>query len=183
MESDKILSKLFQLDKTPVKFYIVTTILGTIIFLGRPKSIVSSPFFIDYEAIIMIVYLVFLVFLLVTISYHIYYKFDGKQIVKKKEKKQLENILNLSEEEKVFLNEFIIQNASSVNLPSNNAAVSKLEHKGIIHSPFYMRDGFTSYTLNMNVRNIIEKHQLNLNTGRRAPSMPPIRSVQRKNYW
>ncbi len=141
---EKILEKLLDLKKTPIKFIFVVWICTVIILFLPEQTLVKlnlKDFLRDYGKYIGITFLIFSAILLLSLI-----EFITKIVKRKKIKKEIEmsiikELSQLGFHEKALLREFYINNKDTLQLPMDNDTVTGLQTKRIIYQ--VSNTGFT----------------------------------------
>lgn len=165
MDNENFFIKLFQLDKTPVKFYSVLSLLGCIIFIFEPKAIVEAEDFKNWQGIILFVFLTSVAFLVVSVVSWllklIYKKYQDKNLARSYEKKWFTIFNELNKNQRLYIQEFLVRNTTSINFASDNADLERLVKKNIL-SEYYIGGTTSSFSLNHEVREILIKHNIDI---------------------
>ncbi len=132
---EKLLEKLFDLKKIPVKFIFVIWISSSIILFVPEQALTKlnlKDFLSDYGKYLGIIFIICSGFLIVTISNFITKKFSLNKYEKKLQSTILKNLNDLNIHEQALLREFFIQDKHTLQLPMDDETVIGLENKRII---------------------------------------------------
>ncbi len=152
---EKIIEKLFDIKKIPVKFFFVIWICS-LLLLFLPAKIVEKlkldEFIAEYGKYVGLAFIFCSAFLIVTLVSFLTKRGKSKRYIKSIEETILKSINNLDSHEKALLREFVINGKSALQLPFDNDTVQGLVNKHVIYqisdTGFAYRDGmFFSYSI------------------------------------
>lgn len=164
MSNETFFTKLFDIEKTPVRFYFaIASVSGSIIYF-KPDAIVSGKLYQEWESVIWVIFYLFTALFCTAILFAIPSKVFGwltNKITVRNTNRRLYKILySLDEYEQSILREFYLFNVSSVRMPYNDATVSGLVDKKILTPPGVYGSNYAHYYLRKKIRDLINDDHL-----------------------
>ncbi|RAJ76685.1 superinfection exclusion protein B [Chitinophaga dinghuensis] len=167
---DKILEKLFDIQKVPTKIIFVICLCSAVL-LFVPSNFLTklnlSVFLSDYGKYIGITFIITLSLLVIS-TLNSFFKYIKNLISKRRFKKEiLVELVNLNSNEKALIREFFIQDKFAIQIPIYDDTMIGLLNKGIIYQasnigPVDLRGAVFNYSLNALVRRNLSNHLLEL---------------------